>query len=120
MEVACTNPASLGGGSGVLDSYLQPTSMPGSVGTMGPTILGSANVASLAKATTPWAQWQGRYQAECEDTSGIDVLVVQPKDPATPQLTADPPGWGTHIVDVNLALGNLVDDVRTEAPHYHG
>jgi hypothetical protein len=120
MEVACTNPAALGGGSADLDSFLEPASMPGSVGAMGPTILGGANVASLAKATTPWAQWQGRYQAQCQNSGGVNVLVVQPKDPSAPVLTADPPGWGTHIVDVNLALGNLVDDVRTETAHYPG
>lgn len=118
VEVVCTNPAALGGGTADLDSFIEPATMPGTLGGLGATILGPANLAGLANVKTPWVEWEGRYQGECVNSGGSNVLMVSSKDGA-PALTASPtPGWGLHIVDMNLPLGNLVDDVRSEAAHY--
>jgi len=120
VEVVCTNPAALGGGTADLDSFIEPATMPGTLGGLGATILGPANLAGLANLKTPWVEWKGRYQGECVNSGGSNVLMVSPKDGAS-SLTASPtPGWGLHIVDMNLPLGNLVDDVRSEAAHYSG
>jgi hypothetical protein len=30
------------------------------------------------------------------------------------------PQWGLHLVDINLVMGNLVDDVQAQATTYAG
>ena len=50
---------------------------------------------------------------------GADVLAISPVGGA-PHLQPSPlPTWGLHLVDVNIALGNLVTVVAHEAAAYH-
>ena len=35
-----------------------------------------------------------------------------------PAYTSTEPRWGLHTIDVNVALGNLVDLVRSESASY--
>jgi hypothetical protein len=96
MEVLCTNPADLAGGTGALDPYfLRP----------GPTVAGTV-------VTTPWVEYPGLYTAQCMTANGASWLQVNDIAPATdtrPRVRETlGPTWGLHLDDVNLALGNLV------------
>ncbi len=65
-------------------------------------------------ATTPWFQVQG-YTGACDAANNAHVLQISPVAGA-PTLNAVPDAtWGLHLVDANIALGNLTDDVAVEA-----
>lgn len=102
QSVLCTNPASLGGGSGALEPYFPVT---------GGRAAGQA-------ITTPWVVYPGLYQAQCESAGGATWLqvtaVAGSSDPAPRVTESLGPTWGFHVDDVNLALGNLVSDVAAE------
>jgi hypothetical protein len=93
VQVACVNPAALGGGKALLDSYFP----------------------SNGRVPTPWAELPGLYSAECRSAGGATWLQVAkatgPSDTRPVVSETAGPDWGYHIDDVNLALGNLVADV---------
>ncbi len=98
-RVLCTNPASLAGGSGPLDSYYPNTVRPGT--------------------TTPFVRLEGWWDAECTSNERFDWLQVRSTRLKGDQRPADlggriTPQWGLHLVDVNVALGDLIDLVRTQ------
>jgi Protein of unknown function (DUF3089) len=99
LQVACTNPAALGGGSGLLDPYF----LSGTVNTPPPPV------------ATPWVAYPNRYRASCQSTGGATWLQVTPTSSVgdtRPVVKATlGRNWGYHAFDVNLALGNLVGDV---------
>ena len=65
-------------------------------------------------ATTPWFQAQA-YTGACDASNDAHVLQISPVAGA-PTLHAVPDAtWGLHLVDANIALGNLTDDVAREA-----
>jgi hypothetical protein len=55
------------------------------------------------------------YKATCEDSGGASWLQVSKitgrSDPRPPVSEVAGPDWGFHVADVNLGLGNLVNDV---------
>ena len=108
LQVLCTNPAALSGGTGSLDPYF-PTTSARAVGGSG-------------GAPTPWVAYPGRYTATCTSIGGATWLQVDPApDPpdGRPTVTqALGPRWGLHLVDVNLALGNLVGLVQDQSAAY--
>lgn len=115
-EVLCVNPAALRGGTAPLDSAF-PTA-PFAPGTTigGLTTAVGFTVPSVA---TAWVEARGAYTASCSD-GAIHVLVVTPQDGA-PALRALPDAtWGLHLVDANIALGDLVRLVHAEAGAYRG
>jgi Protein of unknown function (DUF3089) len=93
LEVLCTNPAALGGGSGALRPY-------------------------FLSDTTPWVSPRGLYHARCrkgKSASWLHVTDIGGPGDSRPRVEQDQgPAWGLHNVDVNLALGNLVDLVRRQ------
>lgn len=120
MAAACSNPAALAGGSGVLHAYLdargrtittpmplKPWVSPGSV------------------IDTPWVSVPGLLTAECktnENATYLDVTVHgNPADPRVDDIIGDLgagqqvlANWGLHLVDVNLAMGNLLEIVSAQ------
>ena len=69
---------------------------------------------SRAGLTTPWFQLQG-YTGACSSDNNAHVLQISPVGGA-PTLHAVPDAtWGLHLVDANIALGNLTADVAVEA-----
>jgi hypothetical protein len=115
MQILCTNPAALGGGTGLVDPIL-PTRpfAPGSTIAAGISLLGFTTPA----ADTPWVSAPGAYSARCSSAGGANVLSISPRNGA-PQLHPSPvPSWGLHLVDTNIALGNLVGIVSSEAAAY--
>ena len=112
--VLCTNPTALGGGSGVADTIFpsQPFA-PGGIAA-GISLL---NV-TLPTASTPWIAVRRGYRARCTSAGGIHVLRITPRAGA-PAFSASPSAeWGLHLVDGNIALGNLVRLVRSQIAAY--
>jgi hypothetical protein len=113
LEVLCVNPASPSGGTGELKPYNPTAPLPGALGVL---------VGSIPSASTPWIAYPGEYTAHCESVNGANWLQVDttniPGDvrPVVSQVLG--PTWGLHLVDVNIALGNLVDLVREQAAAY--
>src|SRR5262249_4873572 len=121
MTAACVNPAALGGGSGELHAYLDAT---GKTITSTPQIKPwTANGGSI---DTPWVSVPGLLTAKCatnENATFLEVTVHgDPADPRVDDITGDIgsaaqplANWGLHLIDVNLAMGNLVDIVSAQA-----
>ncbi len=110
-EILCTNPASLGGGSGTLTTIVPSAPFaPGTSIAAGISLLGFPKLTSKER----WIQIDGAYRARCVKTGGATSLQITPVD-GGPDLTPSPtPAWGLHLVDANLALGNLLDLVRIQ------
>jgi hypothetical protein len=110
VEVLCVNPAAVSGGSGPLDPYFPTASFPG---------LGGAATGGTPSPSTPWVTYPGLYTGHCESAGGANWLQVDttnlPGDQRPVVTEALGPAWGLHLVDVNIALGNLVDLVRRQA-----
>ncbi len=105
MEVLCTNPAKLGGGTGLLGSIYP--SEPFAPGTTIGALTTQIGFPVPAGVTTPWLSALA-YTGRCETVNGANVLMVAPR-PGAPALHALPdPSWGLHLADANIALGNLV------------
>jgi hypothetical protein len=110
-DVLCTNPAALRGGSALLTSVF-PTE-PFAPGTTIGLATGLVGQPTSTGATTPWFQIQG-YVGACDSSSDADVLQISPIGGA-PTLRPVPDGtWGLHLVDGNIALGNLTDHVARQ------
>jgi hypothetical protein len=119
-QAACTNPAALAGGRGVLRSYLPVKS----------NLTGQPHdrtgFSSLAqKADAPFASPEAIASAECVERDNASYLRVS-IDPAYTSAGVDIAGdmlfgdrllqeWGLHLVDIELAQGNLIEIVRQQA-----
>ena len=126
MISACTNPAALAGGSGELHSYLRRN---GSGLAGGAEATPGAWVKPDQPITTPFVSLPGMLTAECvANDHGSYLAITVHGDPAGPrvsditgdvifngQVMAD---WGLHLIDVNLAMGNLVDIVAQQSKAY--
>jgi hypothetical protein len=112
LQVLCTNPAALAGGSGLLDT-IQP-SAPFAPGTLIATGIAGLKW-TVPTPPTVWWSSPGDYSARCETLGGATVLEITPRAGAqtiTPSPTA---AWGLHLVDASIALGNLISIVKSEA-----
>jgi hypothetical protein len=110
VHVLCTNPAALGGGSAKLDPIFP--SKPFAPGTI-------ATGNKLLKITQPmpkttWGSIPNSYSAHCSSSGGANVLEIAPLGGAQTPVPAPTPQWGLHLLDANIALGNLVADVKSE------
>ena len=114
LQVLCTNPASLRGGSGVLDGIIPTTPFaPGSTIAAGIAILGQ----KIPSTSAPWVESRS-FSGRCSSAGGADVLLVAPRAGAA-NLTPSPNAqWGLHLADGNIGLGNLLDLVKSEAAAY--
>jgi DUF3089 family protein len=114
-QVLCTNPAALSGGAADVDPIIPAQSFAGGTQT-GSSI--TALKLTLPKASTPWISEPGAYRARCSSAAGANVLEISPQGGAeTPQPAPDPT-WGLHLLDANVALGNLISIVHSEAGAY--
>jgi hypothetical protein len=113
LVAACTNPASLDGGSGALQPYFLTASRD--------------SWAKSADIETPFVTLPGMLTAECVRDGGFSYLSVavhgSPDTPRADDIPGDVPlpgggiaaDWGLHLVDVNLAIGNLLEIVAAQA-----
>jgi len=125
MQAACVNPAALDGRKGALHSYLSNTQIANSAVPMKEWVQGQTNPA------TPFVSTPGLLTAECVDKSGFSYLEVHvnadPKDPRADDIVGDvvvagqvQKDWGLHLIDANLAMGDLVTIVGDESKAYLG
>jgi hypothetical protein len=116
LQVLCTNPAALAGGTRRLTPYFPTKPFPG---TGSGLQYGST---SKRVVRTPWVSYPSLYSAQCESSGGATWLQVTDiagsKDHRPVVEPVLGPKWGLHLDDVNLALGNLVDLVHDESVSY--
>ncbi|HEY9236583.1 MULTISPECIES: DUF3089 domain-containing protein [Phenylobacterium] len=124
MQAACVNPAALGGGKGELHAYLSSGALIAAE-SGGPPRWTTTG----AKVETPFVSVPGLLSAECASANGLNYLAIHvnadPNDPRTDDITGDviaggvvQKDWGLHLIDANLAMGNLVDLVGTQSKAY--
>jgi len=110
LQIMCVNPAALSGGTAPLDPYIPALVLLFLPAGGAPTVL------------TPWASFPGEYRAHCASSGNASWLQVTRAAGASkrqPQLTRlEDPALGLHILDVNIALGNLVQLVGDQATAY--
>jgi hypothetical protein len=119
LQAACVNPAALGGGSATLHPYFAVHQPDG-------TLLGGASAqpfadkARTAEIKTPFVTYPDFVDAECVHEGDFTYLKLtvkgDPSDPRTDDIGGDlTPEWGMHLVDANVAMGDLVDLVKTQS-----
>lgn len=114
LKVVCTKPSVYGATDGELDSLVRTTPFPGTIGLGLQILYGGPQ----PTAATPWLVPQDHYSGRCVRQNEANVLLISPIDGAR-QLNASPtPGWGLHLVDANIALGDLVANVAERAQTY--
>jgi DUF3089 family protein len=117
QHVLCRNPAAIAGGSGPVKAIMPTTPFaPG-------TTIGAATQAvgfPTAPVSTPWVEYDQAYTAACSPANGANVLQLTDR-PGVPHLNPVPnPGWGLHLTDANIALGNLTALVKRQIKAFGG
>jgi Protein of unknown function (DUF3089) len=108
LQIMCVNPASPSGGTGWLQPYIPSLAL---------TFIGQP-----LPVTTPWVTFPREFTGRCETSGNATWLQVSrpggaaDKRPALTRLQE--PILGLHILDVNIALGNLVQLAGDEAAAY--
>jgi hypothetical protein len=110
IRILCVNPAFLAGGTFALEPYLPSL------------ILAFLPAGSAPTVSTPWVSFPHEYRATCESSgtaTWLQVSRIAGASDQRPSLTRlQDPALGLHVLDVNIALGNLVQLVRDEAAAY--
>src|SRR3954447_25214378 len=106
LEVMCTDPTRLAGTDGRLRTLVPSAPFaPGVIAALLLRLYGGPP----PSADTPWLEPADHYTARCETSNHANVLMLSPVGNAR-KLTPSPDAtWGVHLVDVNVALGNLLD-----------
>jgi Protein of unknown function (DUF3089) len=115
IEVLCTDPARLAGSSDGALASLVPSEpfAPGVIFALLVKLYGGLP----PSADTPWLQPTDHYVGHCTHSNGAHVLMIGPL-PGTDARTLDPSPddtWGVHLVDINVALGNLTKIVGAQS-----
>lgn len=108
-SVLCVNPAGFDKTDGALDPYFPS----------GTSLLGGGLKGLPTDLGTPWVSYPSLWRAHCEKRDGASWLQIDDARNAgdgRPTLTQSlGDSWGLHLVDMNIAYGNLVALVRTQA-----
>lgn len=110
---ACVNPGVLVGDKGLLRPYFTARASAGAGAAETEWVKGKT--IDTRFVTTP-----GLVSAECVDKDGFSYLAItvhgDPADPRTDTIAGDvvvmgqvQKDWGLHLIDINLAMGDLVD-----------
>jgi hypothetical protein len=116
LEVLCVNPVPFVQGTGVasLQRYESTTPFPG---LLGPDF-------QAPTGSTPWVSMPEQYSGQCERANGaswLQLTDIGPEgDPRELIKETLGPLWGTHLEDVNVALGNLVQLTGIQSRAYLG
>lgn len=123
MQAACVNPAELMG-TNQLKSYLSNAENIAATSAKPPEwVKGKAN------PTTPFVAVPGLITGQCVSKDGFTYLSAHinadPADPRTDTINGDVQAgsivlwdWGLHLIDMNIAMGNLVDLVGEQSKAY--
>lgn len=104
--VGCTNPAALQGGSAELQPYFSAS--------------GRSDWVRGQTVSTPFVSTPGLVTGECVTAGGFTYLQLNvnadPADPRTDDIPGNlTPAWGMHLIDVHVAMGDLVKVVGSQA-----
>lgn len=122
MTVGCTNPARLARATAPLDSYWYA----------GPSVTSTQDPIAWSSEGPPPATFlrtDGFVSAACVNRGSVGYLAVSvnadPSDPRTDRIPGDVmlggrviPGWGLHLADMNLAMGDLIALVEAQSEAY--
>lgn len=119
MQVACTNPAALGGGRATLRPLMVNRTGIVDNGAPAPKWAKGRNI------YTPFVALPGLLSGECMAREDANVLSVginaDPADPRTDVINGDVviggqvvPAWGLHLIDMNVVMEDLVALARTQ------
>jgi len=124
MVAGCTNPAALAGGRAVTNAIF-------SAAGAGQSSARQESWARGVTVATPFVKVPGLISAECVSAGGFDYLAVtvnaDPADARTDTIVGDVQAngqvlrdWGLHLIDMPVAMGNLVDLADTQAKAWRG
>ena len=127
MMAACVNPAAPAGGSAPLHAYLG--SGKGGATTLTPETKPWVTPAPAQPIGTMFVSVPGLLTGECvNDENGSYFAITvhgNPKDPRVDDIPGDVvasgvklPAWGLHLIDANVAMGNLVALVAKQSKAY--
>jgi len=108
VRIMCVNPASPAGGTAPLDPAI-------------PSLVLAFTGSSSLSVTTPWVAFHGQLTARCEssgDASWLQVTAVGRGAGGSLLRRLQDPALGLHVLDVNIALDDLVALVRDQAAAY--
>ena len=119
MAMACTNPAALAGGRAPLRPLMVNRTGIVDNGTPTPKWAKGRNI------YTPFVALPGLLSGECMNRENANVLSVginaDPADPRTDTINGDVmvggqivPGWGLHLIDMQVAMEDLVDLAKAQ------
>jgi hypothetical protein len=112
LEILCVNPAAPAGGTANLQPYFPTADLR----------LFPGKAAPNTGSSTPWVAFPNLYSAHCINSGGASWLQIDriggPSD-KRPAVSPSDQRWGLHTVDVSIALGNLVELVRSESAAFH-
>ena len=109
LQIMCVNPASPAGGTAYLDPYL-------------PSLALSFLPGNTISVKTPWVAFPHAFTARCETSGNATWLQVSRRGGAADKAPSlgrlQDPILGLHVLDVNIALGDLVSLVGEQAAAY--
>lgn len=118
----CVNPAALAGGKTTLEPYF-PAEIKGVFTiALGDGSSPYADPAAHDPITTPYFTMPDFVQGECVERGDYQYLEISvlddPEDPRADDFNGDFQGgigWGLHLVDVSIAIGNLLDLAESQS-----
>jgi hypothetical protein len=82
-------------------------------------VLGFLAAKGIPRVSTPWVALPGRFTARCVSSGNATWLQIREAGGETPLLgRLQEPALGLHVLDVTIALDNLVRLVRAQAAAY--
>ena len=114
-EVLCNNPASLAANETTpLTTYVRTEPFPGLLGVGLVVMYGGPP----PTAPTPWLQPRDRYTGQCRSEDGANFFFIEGIGDARRLNPSPDSGWGLHLADVNIALGELIGVVSAQEAAY--
>ena len=115
MEILCTNPAALGGGTAAIDPYFPTRQLAGD-------FLAGQPIESLPDEDTAFVGYPKLFEASCQAEGDARWLQID-TTPAVNDTRRLPvasltPEWGLHAIEFNLTLGDLVRLVARQTLAY--
>jgi hypothetical protein len=118
---ACVNPADLSGARATLEPYF-PAEVKGVFTiALGDSSSPYADPGAHDPIDTPYFKMPDFVQGECVDRGTHQYLEItvmaDPESPRADDFNGDfmgGIGWGLHLVDISIAIGNLIDLARSQ------
>src|SRR3954464_5398108 len=111
VEAMCVDPAALAGDPELRSLVPSEPFAPGIIAALLVKLYGGPP----PSADTPWLQPTDHYTGRCVTSNHAHVLMLSPVDGARMLSPSPDDTWGTHLVDVNIALGNLTTIVGAQS-----